>query len=71
MVPDEHLTDNEKEMAQNTIDMYNLNNPDLTMKRKGIIQVLHSLNDCEADMVRECMNTQGFSFLVENELRNR
>lgn len=66
--PDEKLSDEEKEMAQHTIDMYNLNSPDLRNRRLGIIRLLNTLQDLCDDDIRQCTKTAGFSFLVDFEL---
>lgn len=69
--PDEKLSEEEKLLAQQTIDMYNLNSPDLTKRRLGIIRQLHSLKDVCNDEILLYMGTMGFSFLVDFELRQR
>ncbi len=71
MVPADSLSNEEKEMAQHTIDMFNLNSGDLIRKRSGVIKLVRSMSDCDADMVRECLNMKGFSFLVDFELRHK
>lgn len=74
MEPVEHLSKDEKEMAERTIEMYNLNASDLKNKRQGIIQVIriysHSQQFTENE-IRCCMDTTGFSFLVDFELNQQ
>lgn len=57
--------------VENTIKMYNLNDDDLVSRRRSIIQILRNLDQMDDDTIRECMITQGFSFLVEFELSQR
>ncbi len=64
MEPDEHLSHEDKVIAQSTIDMYNLNSPELRQKRQGIILQLRSMSQMTDDDVRMCTATIGFSFLV-------
>lgn len=71
MVPDDSLNEDEKEMARNTIDMYNLNCSDLVNRRARILRMMEDMRDCEEDLVRMSMSTVGFSFLVEFGLQHR
>ncbi len=56
---------------RNTIDFFNLNADDLKHKRRGIIEILRGLGQLEDEIVKECMLTSGFSFLVDFELAHR
>ena len=69
--PDPGLSEEDRVKAQNTIEMFNLNSPDLKSKRYGIILKTRGVHDLSDDMVRECLATQGFSFLVNFELAHR
>ena len=69
--PDEKLYEEGQLLAQHTIDMYNLNSPDLTRRRLGVIRMLNSLSGLCDDEIRLYMRTMGFSFLVDFELRQR
>ena len=71
MEPGEHLSAEDRRLAQQTIDMYNLNSPDLKRKRRDIIQCLGNMQQLEEDEVRSAMETMGFSFLIDFELKQR
>lgn len=71
ILPHPQLSEREQLLAQNTIDMYNLNAPDLKYKRRGVIESVRGLKQLDdEDLVRECMKDAGFSFVVDFELRN-
>lgn len=68
--PDEQLSLSEKATAQQTIDMYNLNSNELKNRRQGVILTIRNMRHQLADQeVRTIMDTVGFSFLVDFELR--
>ena len=69
--PHESLSAQDKEMAQRTIDIFNLNAPDLKKKREGLIKQLRELGAMTDEEVRMVFETSGFSFLVDFELKNR
>ncbi len=70
--PREGLSHSEKEMAERTIQMYNLNAHDLRNRRQLIIlQIRNIISQFTNDEIRSCMNTSGFSFLVDFELNQR
>jgi len=70
--PMAHLSESEKEEAEQTIRIYNLNAHDLKNKRRGIIlQVGGIMQQLSDEDIRSCMNTSGFSFLVDFELKQR
>lgn len=71
MEPGEHLSAEDRRLAQQTIDMYNLNSPDLKRKRRDIIRCLGNMQQLEEDEVRSAMETMGFSFLIDFELKQR
>lgn len=71
MLPDDSLSEDEKEMARNTIDMYNLNCSDLVNRRAGILKLMEAMRIYDEDTVRMSMSTVGFSFLVNFELQHR
>ena len=72
MVPAEGLTDEERQQAQYTIDMFNLNEGSLMERRKVILnsdpQAYNGLCDEE---VLQCLKTLGFPSVVEQLLRER
>lgn len=57
--------------VNNTIELYNLNAPDLIHRRLSIINQLRELNQLDVETIRLCMQNAGFSFLVNFELRQR
>lgn len=63
------LEDNDREMAQHTIEMYNLNAPDLKQRRQGVINMLKGYKEIPEEIIREGMKNVGFSFLVDFELK--
>jgi len=63
--------DENKAKVQQTIDMYNLNAVDLVHRRAGVISDIRDLQQIDDDMIRECMKSRGFSFVVEFELQHR
>ncbi|MBD5356997.1 MAG: TIGR02646 family protein [Bacteroides sp.] len=69
--PHSSLSDNDKKIAQNTIEMYNLNADDLKRKRRNIIEYVRNLGQLEDNVIRDCMKENGFSFLVDFELRKK
>lgn len=71
MVPSDNLSPDDKQKAQNTIDMFNLNDGDLVNRRGTIIKQIRALSDLDDDTIRLCMNGKGFSILIEKELRYR
>ena len=69
--PMEGLSEENKLLVQNTIDMFNLNHPDLKSRRCGVLKILEPLSDYDEDMVRLCMQQAGFSAVVDFELAYR
>ena len=62
---------NKYEMELDKMEILNLNSPDLTRRRLGVIRMLNSLSGLCDDEIRLYMRTMGFSFLVDFELRQR
>ncbi len=71
VLPDDSLSDEDRKKAQKTIDMFNLNDSVLKVKRRNIIHQLRDWTDFDSETIRLCMNGRGFSFLVEKELEMR
>lgn len=71
IMPYPGIDEDARQIAQQTIDMYNLNADDLKKRRQGIIQLVGGLDQLDDDTVRQCMATSGFSFVVEFELAQR
>lgn len=71
ILPAYNLTKADEVKAQKTIEIFNLNSPDLKNRRYGIIQLIGTLSDLSDDDVKTCLATQGFSFLVNFELAHR
>lgn len=69
--PAPNLCEADFDKAQNTIEVFNLNSPDLKNRRHGIILKIRALHGISGDVVREWMATAGFSFLVNFELAQR
>lgn len=69
--PMEGLSEEKKHLVQNTIDMFNLNHPDLKNRRRGVLRLMESLGDDDDNMVRLCMRQTGFSTVVDFELAHR
>lgn len=73
MEPKDSLSAEDKVMAKNTIDMYNLNHPYLKQRRSELMHIIDGLKDCDDDTIRMCLGASGFSFLVDfelNQIRN-
>lgn len=73
MEPVDSLSAEDKDMAKNTIEMYNLNHPYLKQRRSELMHIIDGLKDCDDDTVRMCLGASGFSFVVDfelNQIRN-
>lgn len=71
MEPNDHLTREQQSLAQRTIEVYNLNAPDLRQRRQGIIQQISVMDQMGDEDIRICMESVGFSFLIDFELKQR
>lgn len=56
---------------RNTIEIFNLNADDMKHRRRVIIESVRSLRQLNDTEVIDCMQTTGFSFVVEFELQHR
>lgn len=71
IVPADNLTEKERNKAQKTIEIFNLNDIRLRNKRTDLIFSLHDMNDLDDDIIREAMKEYGFSFVVDFILSDR
>lgn len=63
------LINPEKIKAKNTIDIFNLNHPDLVNKRKGILKNIQDYqNQIENEEIYTILKTYGFHSLLKQEL---
>lgn len=67
MIPNHDLEDSVKEMAEETIRIYNLNHPDLCHRRAALMRGILPLKgqDFPGDLIRESFSTSGFSSVLE------
>lgn len=70
MQPNPNLEDSIKKIAEATIKIYNLNHPDLCLRREELIRSILALKDQDLpeDMIRKAFATRGFSSVLEFEL---
>jgi uncharacterized protein (TIGR02646 family) len=67
--PHQDLTDLERVKAKNTIDIFNLNHPDLVNKRKGLLKNIQDFqNQIENEIIFEYLSKLGFHSLIKQEL---
>ena len=67
--PHPNLTDIERVKAKNTIDIFNLNHPDLVNKRKGILKNIQDYqNQLGKEEIYTILKTYGFHSPLKQEL---
>ena len=72
MVPAAGLTDDERQRAQYTIDMFNLNEESLKDRRKLILNIdPHAYYGLSDEEVLQCLKSIGFPSVVEQLLQER
>lgn len=69
--PHPTLPEEEKTIAAQTIQMYNLNDGELKNRRRSLMRQVRDMSQLDAETVHAFMATAGFSFVVDFELKNR
>lgn len=70
-IPSPSLPDALKEKANKTIEMFNLNAPELKNRRLAIMKSIRAMGQLEDDEIRKCLDTMGFSCVIDFELKQR
>lgn len=66
--PSNYLSNEDKEKAKNTIDVFHLNETELVNRRRTIMAQIDSYKDLPEDVIRKSFEGQGFLSVVEQEI---
>lgn len=66
--PSANLTEAEQQRAQDTIDIFNLNEPELVNRRRTMMVLIQSYNDVPEEVVRGCFAGFGFPSVIDQEM---
>jgi hypothetical protein len=65
IVPNEGLSDKDKQKALYTIDLFNLNHIYLLHRRSDLIKQIKDYHDLDCEVIKDSLSNQGFLSVIE------